>query len=140
MCMSKVLIVEDDESWGRMIALALRSGGHDSVLASDGEMALELMRTNEVDLVITDLAMPVLNGLRLIRAIRASGDTIPIIAVSGKNADQLVLAEDYGANAAISKPFDGDELLALVERIVDDNRSDWASAWIHPAFGSVEDR
>jgi len=50
------------------------------------------------------------------------------------------LAEDHGANAAISKPFDGDELLALVERIVDDNRSDWASAWIHPAFGSVEDR
>lgn len=138
--MPRVLIVEDDESSSRIIAQVLSTGGHDSLFASDGEMALDLMRMYDVDVVITDLAMPGINGLRLIRAIRASGDTIPIIAVSGKNADQLLLAEDYGANAAISKPVDGAELLVLVGRIVRDNRNDWAPAWIHPEFGAVEER
>lgn len=138
--MSKVLVVDDEPSAAHWIAQVLLTRGHDSVLAFDGEEALDLLSTGDFDLVITDLAMPKFNGLRLIRTIRSGGDTLPIIALSGKNADQLMLAEDYGANAAIAKPLDPERLLALVSKIIDDSRARWSSAWIHPEFGSVEER
>ncbi len=138
--MAKVLIVEDEETTRHLLINLLQKAGHETLWASDGAMALGLMRENEVDLVVTDLAMPRINGLRMIREIRNTGDSIPIIAVSGKNADQLLLAEDYGANASITKPIDPELLLELVSRIFADSQSDWSDAWIHPEFGSVADK
>ena len=83
--------------------------------------------------------MPNVNGLRLIRELRENGDTIPILAVSGINRDQLMLAEDYGANVGLSKPIDRDELLKIVEQVLSDSRDDWSGVWIHPEFGNVGD-
>ncbi len=138
--MARILIVEDEESSFQLIARFLSGGGHSAAHAFDGQHALDMMKSEDFDLVVTDLAMPRFNGLRLIREIRSSGDTLPIIALSGKNADQLLLAQDYGANAAVAKPVNGRVLLDLVTRILEDNRGSWASAWIHPEFGSVDDR
>jgi two-component system response regulator len=134
-----VLIAEDEEDERELLAGFVRQKGHTPLQAKDGVDALELMRDRHVDMLVTDLAMPRMNGLRLIRSVRDSGDTIPIIAVSGKNADQLLLAQDYGANGAVSKPVHGPEFKKLMERILEDTRSDWSSAWIHPEFGSVGD-
>ncbi len=74
------------------------------------------------------------------RDLRGVGDTIPIIAVSGLNADQLILAEDYGANASLTKPLDRDKLLKALDDALEETRSEWSEAWIHPEFGSVGDR
>jgi CheY-like chemotaxis protein len=83
--------------------------------------------------------MPVVNGLRLIRDLREAGDTIPIIAVSGQNADQLMLAEDYGANAAVMKPLRKEAFLKVVDQVLSDTRDTWSDVWIHPEFGHVAD-
>lgn len=136
--MSTVLIVEDDPVCGRLTCEYVRAGGYQALLAVDGATALVMLREHTVDVVVTDLAMPNLNGLRLIQAIRDSGDGMPIIAMSGTNVDQLDLAEDYGANASVAKPVKGPPLVALLKRVIEDTETDWTAAWIHPEFGSVD--
>ena len=130
--MSTVLIVEDDPIAGQILSGFVRAGGYQALVANDGKAALVMLREHRVDVVVTDLAMPRLNGLRLIRTIRDTGDDIPIIALSGKNADQLDLAEDYGANASLAKPVEGPPLIELLHRIVAAKETDWSAAWIHP--------
>ena len=137
--MARILLVEDDESSQVLVSEMLRSGGHKVLVASDGQEALRILKTDHFAAIVTDLRMPLVNGLRLIRELRGAGDTIPIIAVSGVNWDQLPLAQDYGANAALPKPLDRDKLLEVVDRVLSDTRSDWSTAWIHPEFGSVGD-
>ncbi len=136
--MASILVVDDEQS-GRVLAeRILTSAGHHVVHAENGAEAIDVLeRRSDIRAIVTDLRMPVMNGLRLIRTLRESGDTIPIVAVSGVNADQLDLAEDYGANAGLFKPLDRDELLPIVDRILAETRSDWSDAWIHPEFGSV---
>jgi two-component system chemotaxis response regulator CheY len=138
--MAKILIVEDDIETQEFIASLLIAAGPEIVLASDGEQGLKVIRDDQIDAVVTDLRMPVMNGLWFIRELRRIGDTIPIVAVSGHNSDQLVLAEDYGANAGLAKPLDKEELLQVINRIIADTASDWSNAWIYPEFGSVADR
>ena len=138
--MAKILVVEDDMSEQVLLQRLLASAGHSVVIAADGSQALDRIREEKIDAVVTDLRMPVLNGLRLIRELREAGDTIPIVAISGENADQLMLAQDYGANAGLTKPLNRDDLLDVLNRILHDTRSDWSGAWIHPEFGSVGER
>jgi CheY-like chemotaxis protein len=137
--MKRILIVEDDESSQFVIKELLESAGYETVTAGNGRAAMEVMATDVVNAIVTDLRMPVVNGLRLIRALREKGDTIPIVAISGANADQLMLAEDYGANAALTKPLDRDAFLSVMKKVVSDNRENWSDVWIHPEFGSVGD-
>ena len=138
--MAKILVVDDEESAQTVVAEMLRFGGHQVVEAFNGQEAIGLLKQEHFDAVVTDLRMPLINGLRLIRALRAQGDTIPIIAISGANRDQLLLAQDYGANAGLVKPLDRDEFLGILDRVLEDTRDSWTSAWIHPEFGTVGDR
>lgn len=138
--MAIVLLVEDEIESQQLIGLMLSTAGYEVMTAADGARAIQVVREYDIDAVVTDLKMPVLNGLRLIRALRSFGDTIPILAISGHNRDQLMMAEDYGANAALAKPIDRDELLAVLERVMSETKTDWSSAWIHPEFGKVGDR
>jgi len=138
--MATILLVDDEESAQTVIGEMLGSGGYDVLRASDGREAISIMKEHHVDALVTDLRMPLVNGLRLIRSLRAQGDTLPIVAVSGANRDQLLLAQDYGANAGLVKPVDREELLGILDRALSDTRDSWAEAWIHPEFGSVGDR
>lgn len=136
--MATILLVDDEDFSLALIEEMLVSAGHEVLAARDGEEALSLLKqTKGIHVIITDLRMPRLNGLRLIRELRGVGDTIPIIAVSGVNADQLILAEDYGANAVLAKPLDRDQLLKALRDALEKTRSEWSEAWIHPEFGSV---
>ena len=137
--MAKILLVEDEAESQELIGSILRGAQHEVWVVDEGRAALDFVKDNHVDVVVTDLRMPVLNGLRLIRELRDKGDTIPIIAVSGHNRDQLMLAEDLGANAAIVKPIHKERLLGLVDRVLADARTSWSGAWIHPEFGKVGD-
>lgn len=138
--MAKVLLVDDEAESQALIGAILKSAGYEVMIVADGKQALDHVKANHVDAVVTDLRMPVLNGLRLISELRKTGDTVPILAVSGHNRDQLMLAEDLGANAALVKPVQGQELLRLLDRVIADTRTSWAGAWIHPEFGKVGDR
>ena len=138
--MATILLVEDEESAQTLLGNMLSRGGHDVLLAGDGQEALDTLKREEVAAIVTDLRMPMVNGLRLIRALRDAGDTIPIIAVSGANRDQLFLAQDYGANACLTKPVDRTEFISVVDKALSETRESWTNAWIHPEFGSVGDR
>jgi len=138
--MAKILLVDDDESTLRLVYAMLVSGGHTVETATNGQEAMDILKERHVAVVVTDLRMPTVNGLRLIRELRSAGDTVPIVAISGANRDQLLLAQDYGANAALVKPVDRKELLKVVRMALDDTRDAWSNAWIHPEFGSVGER
>ena len=113
--MARILIVDDDEMDRLMERSILDGLGHTLLFASDGDVALSVYQKEDVDLVITDLAMPELNGLRLIQEILEFDPRARIIAVSGHNADQLDLAQSMGAVSTLFKPLEYAELLAAVE-------------------------
>lgn len=140
--MAKILVVDDEESDRVLIGGMLIYGGHEAIYATDGREALHaLNRDPEIRAVVTDLRMPFLNGLRLIRDRRQAGDSIPIIAISGVNADQLLLAEDYGASGTLTKPVERDRLLRAVKDALEGLKSDWEGVWItiHPELGWLDD-
>lgn len=115
--MARILVVDDEELDRVLIRSILEPEGHHLLFAGDGQAAQKTCRETEVDVVITDLAMPRVNGLRLIRELREDHFDMPIIAVSGWAPDQLDLAEDYGANLTLFKPLDGEKLRAAVRRV-----------------------
>ena len=118
--MAAILFVDDDEMERIYAKEILEPRGHEVIFADDGEAALDIYRNVDVnvDVVITDLRMPRLNGLRLIRELKEWDPRAQIIATSGVNADQLLLAEDYGARAILLKPWSPRDLLAAIDQAV----------------------
>jgi CheY-like chemotaxis protein len=104
----KVLVVDDESSIRFLLRTVFEREGFEVVEAHNGAAALERVKEEEPDLVVTDLMMPVMNGRELIERLRADADTagIPILVVSA-NAN----AEVAGAAAALGKPFDLEVLL-----------------------------
>jgi CheY-like chemotaxis protein len=111
---ASVLIVDDDESDRLLEKTVLESAGHKVFFAPDGEIALKVYQSNPIDVVLTDLKMPKLNGLRLIQEIRAIDAQAVVVAISGVSADQLEMARDFGAVSTLFKPIDPKALLAVI--------------------------
>src|SRR5437879_353054 len=110
----RILVVDDEQE----ITLVLRSGltkhGYDVRVAGEGEAALELFSAWAPDLVVTDLSMPNMNGLKLCQRLRAIS-SVPIIILSVKGDEATkVEALDTGADDYVTKPFGMGELLARV--------------------------
>ena len=116
--MARILIVDDEELDRFFESSILEEAGHELLFASHGQAALTLLKGQSVDLILTDLAMPELNGLRLIRAIKEEDPEARIIAVSGVAADQLDLAQDYGAMRTLYKPISRADLLSAVKEVL----------------------
>jgi two-component system KDP operon response regulator KdpE len=107
-----ILVVDDESQITRVLRTSLSSHGYDIRVANDGETALEIMKDWSPDLVITDLAMPNMDGLELCRRLRAKSQ-IPIIVLSVRGEERMkVQALDAGADDYITKPFGMEELLA----------------------------
>lgn len=110
----RILVVDDEPQITRVLRTTLSAQGYDLRVANDGETALEIMKDWTPDLVITDLAMPQMDGLELCRRVRAKAE-MPIIVLSVRGEERTkVQALDAGADDYVTKPFGMNELLARV--------------------------
>lgn len=114
--LQNILLVDDDEVVREMLGEVLRLRGYRVECRADGAEGLHHYREQRSGLLITDIDMPVMNGLELIRAIRAEDLSTPIIAISG-NPEQLAAAEILGANDTFIKPFDLTRFASVVEHL-----------------------
>lgn len=114
----KILVADDDPQLVRALRITLAAHGYEVVSAPDGASAVTLAAQSHPDLVLLDLGMPHLDGVRVIQALRG-WTTAPIIVVSGRtgSADK-VEALDAGADDYVTKPFQIDELLARLRALV----------------------
>lgn len=119
--MATILFVDDDPVEQLYAREILESRGHEVFPAGDGEEALEVYARDgmRIDLVVTDLRMPRLNGLRLVNALREMDPRVTILAASGHNADQLDLAERSGVADVIVKPWDPAHFLKKVAAVLE---------------------
>ena len=110
----RILVVDDEPQLTRVLRTGLKSRGYDVRAAADGLAGFEVFNDWHPDLVITDLAMPNVDGLELCRRLRAISP-VPIIVLSAKGEEKTkVEALDLGADDYVTKPFGIDELLARV--------------------------
>ncbi len=118
--MAKILFVDDDEMVRYSLTKYLSRAGFDVETAEDGRVALNRMGEADFDLVITDIVMPNVEGLELIKTLRQRWPETPIIAISGggrmDRSEYLSIAELFGVNATLEKPLDPDELVSLVQQ------------------------
>lgn len=107
--MQKILVVDDDVQFAEMMQKALASFGYEPILAATGKQALQHYDPQTVELVITDLLMPDMEGVELIMALRRRNPKVKFIAISGggrNSADTyLNVARKLGALKTLSKPF-----------------------------------
>lgn len=131
----KILIADDDPQLVRALRITLAAHGYEVVTAPDGAAAIALAAQAHPDLVLLDLGMPRLDGVRVIQALRG-WTAAPIVVVSGRtgSADK-VEALDAGADDYVTKPFQVDELLARLRAL--SRRAPSASAEPVVAFGEV---
>lgn len=116
-----ILIVDDFESSRNILCKTLESAGYNVLKGEDGETALKHLNGTAVDLIITDLNMPIMDGISLIKNIRAHVKykfTPVILLTTNSKNEKKELAKEAGATACIEKPFQVDELLANVKRII----------------------
>jgi two-component system chemotaxis response regulator CheY len=120
--MSKtILSVDDSASVRQMVKLTLTGAGYHVVQANDGSEGLAKARESQVDMVMTDLNMPVMNGLALIRELRKlpAYKGVPILFLTTESDAQLKAeAKAAGATGWITKPFQQDQLIAVVKKVL----------------------
>jgi DNA-binding response OmpR family regulator len=118
-----ILVIEDNISLLRDISFILQVAGFDVVSASNGAEALELMRRQTPDLVVSDIEMPGMNGYDVLRQMRNEKklNSVPCILMSGKDDyDHLMTALDLGAADYLPKPFDAYELIDSIHMALTD--------------------
>ncbi|MBP9205367.1 MAG: sigma-54-dependent Fis family transcriptional regulator [Kofleriaceae bacterium] len=119
--MGRVLVVDDEQSMREFLAICLRRSGHEVTVCSAGAAALEALRAQPADVVITDLRMPgQLDGLGLLAAIRAEQlDSEVILVTAFASADTALAAMKQGAYDYLTKPFKVDEITAVIARAME---------------------
>jgi two-component system KDP operon response regulator KdpE len=108
----KVLVIDDEPPIRKLLRMGLSTQGYETIEAPNGKAGLDLL-AREPDLVILDLGLPDIEGLELLRTIRARNDSVPIVVLSSRGDEAgKVQALDLGADDYVTKPFGMDELLA----------------------------
>jgi two-component system, OmpR family, KDP operon response regulator KdpE len=109
---AKVLVIDDEVAIRKLLRMGLSTQGYEILQAADGKTALELL-AEKPDMVILDLGLPDIQGLDLLKTIRASNESVPIVVLSSRGDEAgKVEALDLGADDYVTKPFGMDELLA----------------------------
>lgn len=116
-----MLLVDDSASMREMVSFTLKGAGYDVFKATDGVEALDFAKDNDVDLVITDINMPNMDGFTLIKELRKlpSYKFTPILTLTTEDSsEKKQLGKVAGATGWIVKPFDPDNLLQTVKRVL----------------------
>lgn len=116
-----ILMVDDASTMRKLIGFTLRGAGYDAVEASDGHQALEVLASRNVDLVVSDINMPVMNGIELTRRIRKTSvhrNTPILILTTESDSGIRNQARVAGATGWIVKPFQPNQLLGIVSKIL----------------------
>ena len=119
----KILLIEDDPSTASALTNVLRAEGYAVHTSGRGDEGLQLAKATPSDLVITDLKLPGLNGLHLVRELHAAQSRLPIIMMTAHGTTETAIeAMKFGACEYLVKPFEADELLDLVAKCVSGSR------------------
>lgn len=117
MTAKRILVVDDEAKMRRILELSLKSMGHEVEQASDGQEALAILETGSFDLVLTDLRMPRLDGIGLLRALRESDNDIPVIVMTAYGTiETAVAAMKVGAADYVIRPFEMETIEMAVTR------------------------
>jgi len=118
--MASILVVDDDKPVRILIKDVLEMRLHESIAVGSAKEALQLFRQKNFDLIITDLSMPGMNGLELIRALRTASSKVPVLLISGTlDSPFQSAAKEFDAVETLVKPFKLVELLAAVDKSLD---------------------
>jgi len=113
--MSRVLVVEDDRRLSTFLVKGLRSAGFTTTACFDGRQAAAMATDAQFDLIVLDIGLPELDGFGVLRHLRATGQRVPVVMLTGHNeVSETISALDGGADDYITKPFSFEELLARV--------------------------
>ncbi|MCW2697388.1 MAG: phoB [Modestobacter sp.] len=116
--MTRVLVVEDEESFSDALSYMLRREGYDTVVAADGVSALAEFDRAGADIVLLDLMLPGLSGTEVCRALRAKS-SVPIIMLTAKDAEiDKVVGLELGADDYVTKPYSARELVARIRAVL----------------------
>ncbi len=121
--MAKILIVDDDGDLRTLLGLCFLRCGHNIVVASNGAAALACLTFHAPDLLVTDVNMPVMDGLELLRQLRANGQhNLPAIVLTARS-DQRAAAIAAGADGFLVKPVPLRELVEVAELLIEQRRA-----------------
>lgn len=150
--MFQIMVVEDDHNTRKLMETVLNENGYETVLAKDGEEALNLLDTNHVDLILLDIMMPFMDGFEFLKLLRSTGWNLPILMVTAKESVEdkkkgfILGTDDY-----MVKPVDEEEMIlrigALLRRakisdehklVVGDTMLDYDGMSIHIGHDKME--
>ncbi|MBW2368201.1 MAG: sigma-54-dependent Fis family transcriptional regulator [Deltaproteobacteria bacterium] len=127
--METILIVDDEKNYPPILSAVLEEEGFETFMADSGRNALDILTHSDIDLVLTDMKMPEMDGMALLEKIKASDPDLPVIIMTAYGTvDRAVEAMQKGAYSYILKPFDNDRLVVFVNkaigmyRVVKENR------------------
>jgi CheY-like chemotaxis protein len=122
--MARILVIDDDRPVGATVQSVLATAGHAAVVADSGTRGLDLLRSENFDLLIVDIFMPGMDGLETIRQVHRIKPALPVVVMSGHSfrtstepaPDFLSMAIKLGATSSLRKPFRTRELIDIVAR------------------------
>ncbi len=119
MLMLKILIVEDDEKLSQLYKIVLTKAGYETVLAANGQEAWDIFDTEHIDMVITDVMMPVLNGYDFVKILRQENPLIPVLMITAKD-DYPSKSKGFtlGIDDYMTKPIDVNEMVLRVKALL----------------------
>jgi len=119
--MANILAVDDSSSMRQMVAFTLKGAGYQVVEAADGQEALNKAKSQKFDLIITDVNMPIMDGITFIRNLRGEANykfTPMLMLTTESSADKKAAGKAAGATGWIVKPFNPDQLLNTVKKVL----------------------
>lgn len=129
--LKRILAVDDEPSMRRLLEISLRQAGYQAVVAANGKEALSFIKSEHIDLVLSDLHMPSMNGLELLKAIRAESDFLPFIMVTAQGEIKTAVeAMKLGAEDYILRPFDLETLEVAIAKALNSQRMAVENAYL----------
>ncbi|MBW2250202.1 MAG: sigma-54-dependent Fis family transcriptional regulator [Deltaproteobacteria bacterium] len=142
--METILVVDDEKNYPLILGAVLEEEGFEVLTANSGRDALEIQKTSDVDLILTDMKMPSMDGIELLEKIKAIDTDMPVIMMTAYGSvDKAVEAMEKGAYSYILKPFDNDKLVVYVNkaismyRVVKENRRLRDAVKSQYSFGNI---